>query len=213
MNKPPLKITIDGTPYRVRGETSHGEAVVLLHGWGGDADVMWAFEHVLPGSTLILSPQAPYALDEGGYEWIEINSSRSSKAEEYRPGGDVLNRFLRRMQSTYDLAPAKTLLMGFSQGTALALAGVQLGLFTPAGVVVLAGFLPPGDDAALKDLPVFWAHGRRDDVIPFERAEEGARRLQAAGARLVFCESDTAHKAGRECLRRLKEWVPPVLST
>jgi len=211
MSDPPLKITVDGTPYRIRGETRSGEGIVLLHGWGGDEDVMWAFEHVLPDKTLILSPRAPYSIEEGGYEWIEVDSSRSSPAEAYRPGADDLVRFLERMRTTHGLIPAKTLLIGFSQGTALCLAGVQLGMLQPAGIVVMAGFLPAGDDAPLSGLSVFWTHGRGDDVIPFDMAVEGTQRLRTVGADLTFCESRTAHKAGRECLRQLKAWIPAIL--
>lgn len=207
MSKAVVRISVDGTVFRIKEQPEESGSSILLHGWGGDADAMWLFEHSLPPARITLSPQGPYTLPSGGYEWIQDGSSALSTAEDFRAGAENLARFLERMEAAYNFKTEECLLLGFSQGAALAFAAVQLDLLRPGGLAALAGFLPPGDDARLKDVPVFWAHGRHDDVIPFTQALEGAARLQTAGAALTFCESETAHKVDRHCLQRLRTWA------
>jgi len=207
-----VRISLDGMVFRIKEQPEGTGPLILLHGWGGDADAMWLFEHSLPPARLTLSPQGPYTLPSGGYEWIQDGSSALSVAEAFRAGAETLARFLERMGAAHDFKAEDCLLLGFSQGAALAFAAVQLGLLRPGGLAALAGFLPPGDDARLKDVPVFWAHGRHDDVIPFSQAQEGALRLQMAGAALTFCESQTAHKVDRHCLKRLQAWAGEVFA-
>ena len=207
MSEAELKFTVDGMRYRVLGEPAQEPALILLHGWGGDAEAMWVFQRTLPAFKHILAPQAPYAVPEGGYEWIGERSSRRAASAAFRPGVEILRRFLQRTLPADRLTAGRFLLLGFSQGAALAFAAVQLGLLRPAGIAALAGFLPPGDDAPLAKIPVFWAHGLQDDIIPFEQAANGAERLRAASAGLTFCESRTAHKIDRRCLGELKTWL------
>lgn len=207
MSEPHLKITVDGMRYRTLGEPTHEPSLILLHGWGGDAEAMWVFQRTLPAFKHILAPQAPYAIPEGGYEWIREGSSRRAASAAFRPGAEALLRFLQRTLPADRLAAGRFLLLGFSQGAALAFAAVQLGLLRPAGIAALAGFLPPGEDEPLAELPVFWAHGLQDDIIPFEQAANGAERLRAAHTSLTFCESRSAHKIDRPCLGELKTWL------
>ena len=56
-------------------------------------------------------------------------------------------------------------------------------------------------------LPVFWAHGRRDDKVPIDSARASGRMLETWGVHVDFCESDSGHKVGADCLRALGGWV------
>ena len=97
-------------------------------------------------------------------------------------------------------------LAGFSQGAALALSATALGILQPDAVVALAGILPLGDLTGLHSVPIFWAHGKRDLVVPVERARRDIERLRQAGASLTYCEADVGHKLGAECFRGLRQW-------
>lgn len=65
-------------------------------------------------------------------------------------------------------------LLGFSQGSVIALQALRLDPSRFAFVVNLAGFVADGDlptDGELAELrpPVFWGRGARDEVIPAAR--------------------------------------------
>jgi predicted esterase len=101
--------------------------------------------------------------------------------------------------------PIKVVLMGFSQGAALAFASSSD--LKPDGIVAIAGFLPAGDIKHLSSVPVFWGHGIRDDHVPIMRAREDVARLRKAGAEVAFCEVDVGHKLGVECAQGMERWL------
>jgi predicted esterase len=97
--------------------------------------------------------------------------------------------------------------MGFSQGAALAFVAAADPSITTKAVVAAAAFLPEGDLSELKDIPIFWGHGSKDEWISIERARQDSLKLQEIGAKIDFCETEVGHKMGVECLNGLKGWL------
>jgi predicted esterase len=116
-----------------------------------------------------------------------------------------------RLRKDAQLPDQPLVMMGFSQGAALAFVAAhlskKLSLRNVDGVIALAGFLPTGDLGRLDGVSVFWGHGTRDEQIPIKTAYSGIRRLEALGAQVAFCEADVEHKLGVECLRGLRQWM------
>jgi predicted esterase len=101
-------------------------------------------------------------------------------------------------------------LMGFSQGAACAFALAASNLIDEigrlAGIVAIAGFLPVGDTKNLTGIPVYWGHGRKDELVPIHMARDGVERLRNNGTAVDYCEADVGHKLGSECLKGLNRW-------
>jgi len=78
---------------------------------------------------------------------------------------------------------------------------LRLGL---AGVLALSTYLPlaaslPGERSpANRDIPIFMAHGRDDDIIPLRRAEESRKLLEAAGYPVEWHEYPMPHSVCAE---------------
>jgi predicted esterase len=185
--------------YRLK--QGNGSPIVLLHGLTGDETVMWAFLSALPRGRPVAAPRAPFASAGGGYSWVE---GEARTVEAYAEASSAL---VGLVEALGNIPP---LLVGFSQGAAMAFAATALKDVVPIAVVALSGFLPRGDLTSLRGKPVFWAHGLRDDKVPVELARADARRLSEAGAHVEFCESDVGHKVGVECLRGLKVWLADI---
>ena len=47
--------------------------LILLHGYGNNEEDLFSFAEELPDNLLIISAQAPYPMDYGGYAWYAIN--------------------------------------------------------------------------------------------------------------------------------------------
>lgn len=109
--------------------------------------------------------------------------------------------------------PARTVLAGFSQGGAIALAtGLrrEAGL---AGVVALSTYLPLAnasrDDstAAGRATPVFMAHGSQDPVVPQALGSRSRDALQALGVPVQWHSYPMPHSVCAEEIRDLGDWL------
>lgn len=146
------------------------QLVVLLHGLGANGDDLIGlgrhWQALLPGCAFI-APNAPEPCDMGGsgYQWFSLqNRSEAAIIAGLQRARPVLDGWLDGLLKTFKLEARHCALVGFSQGTMLALpAGLQrkqplAGLLGYAGA--LYGTVPPNQT------PVCLIHGTEDEVIP-----------------------------------------------
>jgi phospholipase/carboxylesterase len=163
--------------------------VVLLHGYGSNgADLIslapyWA--KVLPGAAFV-SPNAiePVPMAPGGYQWFPISNLDPQLMEQgARAAAQSVDRFIDRELEKYALTPERLVLVGFSQGTMMAL---YVGLRRErqiAGIVGFSGVLVGGrklKDEMRSKPPVLLIHGDRDPTIPIPAMFDSAEALAAA---------------------------------
>jgi phospholipase/carboxylesterase len=164
--------------------------VILLHGYGSNgADLIslapyWA--DAMPGAAFV-SPNAIEPLPEapGGYQWFPISQLDPRLMEQgVRMAAQSVDRFIDRELEKYGLDASRLVLVGFSQGTMMAL-HVGLRRQLPlAGILGFSGVLVGG--ARLKDEmrskpPVLLIHGDRDPTIPIPAMFDSAEALAVAG--------------------------------
>jgi phospholipase/carboxylesterase len=193
--------------YRWQTATEPGDPpVVLLHGRTGDESVMWVVAEALPSNGLTIAPRAPFPSPGGGYSWEEPLPDGKTTVEEFESAVIDLKMLIDKLEIERDLDRARMILVGFSQGAALAFAAARDESLRPQGIIALAGFLPEGDAAHLRGIPIFWGHGTLDTLVPIEQARSDVERLHRIGASVQFCEADIEHRVGVECMRGLKQW-------
>ena len=163
--------------------------VILLHGYGSNgADLIslapyWA--KLLP-NTQFVSPNAPeaVAMAPGGYQWFPVSRLDPREAEMgVTRAARALDKFIDRELERYQIPPERLALVGFSQGTMMALhVGVRRA--GVAGIVGFSGMLAaPGRlrDEAKGKPPVLLVHGDQDDMIPVAALFDAADGFAAAG--------------------------------
>ena len=173
-------------------------AVIFLHGYGANgADLLGLADPLaehMP-DTLFLSPDAPEDCEGAplGFQWFPIPWIDGSSEEESRDGmmhaaGD-LNAFLDGVMVDEDLLPEQVMVLGFSQGTMMALHVLPRREDAVAGIVAISGRLmePEGlvGDAQCRP-PVLLIHGDQDDVVPPDCLPQAAQALQDAGWKEVY---------------------------
>lgn len=187
--------------------------VLLVHGRAGTAEVMWAFDRLMPTGCSVVSFQAflPDAL--GGFSWWDMASPDPLEPAILR-ARDKFMFALERYVELFNLRPRKMVALGFSQGSVLLSASVLTNALRLDGLGVLAGFLYKGGDvAALSTKPeVFIAHGSNDEVISVAKARKGVERLRNLGLTVEYVEEEVGHKVGVQGTRALKEWLGRVCS-
>lgn len=187
------------------GETR--SAVVFLHGYGANgADLMGLADPLadhLP-DTLFVAPDAPERCAGApmGYQWFPIpwidGSSEAESMEGMARAVADLHAFLDAMMVDHDLLPEQVALLGFSQGSMMALHVAPRRPDAVAGVVAFSGRLLAPDqlpDEVVVRPPVLLIHGDQDDVVPVQALPAAAEALEAAGFTEVFAHimRGTAH--------------------
>jgi phospholipase/carboxylesterase len=183
-----------------------GHPIVLLHGLSGDETSLWVFEPALPRRAAIVALRGLYPWPAGGFSWVAPGVDRRYQPQDFAEGVNAVEQAVTTCLSSAERRRG-LVLVGFSQGSGLAFAAAAGQRLPVAGIVCLAGFLPDGALQGVSDLPVFWSHGRRDALVPIDEARQEVEQLRAAGARVTFCEADTGHKVGQECVRKLRSWL------
>lgn len=175
-----------------KGPQKADSVVVFLHGYGADgADLLGLADPLaphLPG-TAFYAPNAPEPCVNNpmGYQWFPIpwmdgsseDQARASAAQSF----DDINAFLDKVLADEGVSPDRLALVGFSQGTMMALAVAPQREPELAGVVGFSGRLMEPEKAgeARTRPPILLLHGDQDPVVPFESMGIAGEALQAAG--------------------------------
>ncbi len=185
----------------LRREPLSGEArsvVIFLHGYGANgADLIGLADPLaehLP-DTLFLAPDAPEACAGApyGFQWFPIPWIDGSSEEESRQGlyraADDLDAFIDGVMVDEDVLPEQVFVLGFSQGTMMALHVLPRREDAIAGICAFSGRLLEPEllkDDVLSRPPVLLVHGDQDDVVPIQALPAAATGLQEAGWEDVF---------------------------
>ncbi|MEZ6022959.1 MAG: dienelactone hydrolase family protein [Hyphomonadaceae bacterium] len=164
--------------------------VILLHGYGSNGSDLislapyWA--DAIPGAAFV-APNGiePIAQVPGGYQWFPITQLDPHLMEQgARLAAPSVDRFIDRELERYGLDESRLALVGFSQGTMMAL---QVGLRRekPAAAIlgysgVLVGARGLKEEMRAKP-PILFIHGDQDPTIPIPAMFESAEALAASG--------------------------------
>ncbi|MCG6110693.1 MAG: alpha/beta fold hydrolase [Paracoccus sp.] len=176
-----------------RGPEKAGSVVVFLHGYGADGtDLLGLSEPLaqhLP-TTAFYAPDAPEPCRNNpmGYQWFPIPWLDGSSEVDARisMGQSVaaLNEFLDTVLAAEALTADRMVLVGFSQGTMMALQVAPRRDDAVAGVVGFSGRLLSPETLATEARvhpPVLLIHGDQDEVVPFDDMAVAGQALQGAG--------------------------------
>lgn len=162
--------------------------VILLHGYGSNGDDLIGlvpyWRDALP-NTLFISPNAPQRCPgvPGGYQWWALSSlTMEARAAGVRISAPALNAFIDEQLAAHDLTPDRLALVGFSQGTMMALHVGPRRSPQIAGILGYSGML--ADPAALAaevatKPPVLLVHGDADGTLPVASLHQAKRDLDA----------------------------------
>ncbi len=160
--------------------------VILLHGLGADGNDLIGlaplFMPQLPG-THVIAPNAPFACDMApfGYQWFSLRDwSPQSMLKGTQEADPILNDFIDAQLKRFSLTEDRLALVGFSQGTMMALY-VALRRSRPcAGIVGFSGAMIGEGNIASKP-PVCLVHGDEDTVVPYSAMASAQAMLQRHG--------------------------------
>ena len=186
------------------GPKAAAKRLVLLHGWGADADDLLELGRQLCGERRqLVALRAPQPHPGGsGRQWYDLQNRSWPDLPQARL---ALRARLEALGRSLPLE--QTVLLGFSQGAAMALdVGSDLAL---AGIVCCSGYPHPGWQAKPAMAQVLLTHGKNDPVVPYAASEELLRLLQLQQARVELIGTAGQHGIDAELLPAIRRFIDP----
>jgi len=183
---------IDGPRLEPRGGTAR-RLVVFLHGYGADGndliEIGRAWQSMLP-DTAFVSPHAPEPCGQAptGRQWFPLTfRDPDERWTGVNKAAPMLEKFLDAELARHKLAPSALALVGFSQGTMMALHVGLRRAVAPAAIVGYSGLFVLPNNAPPEKIapdiksrpPVLLVHGDSDDLIPPQALFHATQALAA----------------------------------
>jgi len=181
---------LDGPTFGPARGGAPDSLVVLLHGWGADGNDLIGLapplSQRLPGA-LFLSPNGPEPCDANpmGRQWFALTDRGPAQM---RAGADAvapaIDAFIDDALAAHGLEDDRLALVGFSQGTMMAL---HVALRRPRPCAALVGYsgmliAPESLAAEIRSRPpILLVHGEVDPVVPVQAMAAAADALAGAG--------------------------------
>ena len=208
---------VNGASLKPRSGEPPRKIVLLLHGFGSSGTDMISlapqWQDAL-ADTLFLAPHAPQrcGMMSAGYQWWGLSGfSPSALAAGAAAAAPAIDAFIDRKLDQYGLTEADLALVGFSQGTMMAL---HVALRRPrmvAAVVGYSGMLTGSAELAHRDFekpPVLLVHGTADPVVPIAALHMAEGELKRLGVPVTTHISfGVAHSVDPVGLRLGREFV------
>jgi len=171
---------LDGPRLAPRSRGPARQLVVFLHGYGADGNDLIelgrVWQDLLPDAAFV-SPHAPERCSQAptGRQWFPLTFQvKNERWIGVNKAAPVLTQFIDEELRRNNLPPAALALVGFSQGTMMALHVGLRRAAAPAAIVGYSGLLVlpdgAGPDAVKAEItsrpPILLLHGDRDDLIP-----------------------------------------------
>src|SRR6267142_6336837 len=211
---------IDGPRLEPRGPAK--QLVVFLHGYGADGndliEIVRAWQQFLPHAAFV-SPNAPVPCPGApmGRQWFALTfRDPDERWNGVNAAAPILNRFLDAELARRKLPASALALVGFSQGTMMALHVGLRRAAAPAAIVGYSGlFVLPNNaepDAVVAEIksrpPVLLVHGDQDDLIPVEALFHATQALAALEVPTEFhISGGIGHGIDQEGLRHGGEFL------
>ncbi len=204
--------------------------VIWLHGLGADGH---DFEPIVPELNLPDSlsirfvfphaPMIPVTINQGFVmrAWYDITSadiaSRADEAGIFK-SVELLNTIIDE-QIAAGFAPERIVLAGFSQGGVIVLHAGLAQTNKLAGIMALSAYLPVPErltdenTVTNREVPVFMAHGRIDQVLPVELGHTARSHLERKDYDLEWHEYEhMPHSVSLDEINHMSVWLQRVLA-
>lgn len=194
--------------YTLGAAATAREVWFVLHGYGQlAARFLTTCEALDAGGRLCVAPEALsrfYVDPEGrkrvGATWMTKEDRLVEIADYIR----YLDAVAGEVFAGTPRAGLSVHVLGFSQGAATACRWAALGTTKVDRLIVWGGEVPPDLDLALlRDVPLVFVHGRRDEMITLKVAAASEQRLREGGVHYRMVPFDGGHELNDELLAEL----------
>lgn len=198
--------------------------MICFHGRGADPTDLAGLAMDVPEHYRWVLPRGPVAIEAGtgiGFGWFATDPRWATLATDVERTAAVararqeVGAFVDQLLGRLTVPRDRTLLMGFSQGAAIAL---HVGLASPqpfAGIVSMSGYFPMPETLTGTGLPrpqpILIVHGIFDQVLNVKLGREAKAALEAAGLAPRYREFSMDHRITPKSYGAVRDFLTEVL--
>jgi phospholipase/carboxylesterase len=176
--------------------------ILLLHGYGSNAEDLFSFAPELPKNTYVISLQAPHTLMHQSYAWYAINfdanENKFSDMVQAKESIQLIKNKIIELCKKYPIDSKDITLLGFSQGAILSYAMMLSYPKMIKSIAALSGYMnlemaEKNTENDYAHLSVFASHGSVDQVIPVDWARKTPLILNQLNIKNSYKEYNVGH--------------------
>lgn len=198
------------------------QLVLLLHGYGSNGQNLITLAHefarVLPDAHFI-SPNAPFKLDNNlyeGYQWFSLsNYDPQIIFPQIIKANDIIDQFIKQQLERLSLQYNNLIVIGFSQGSMMAMYNSLRAKEKVAGIVSYSGrlILPTTlNDKINSKPPICLIHGTKDIVVPFDNMTFAVKILEELQIPFeAYAIEGLEHQIDSKGIRLAKKFLEKIL--
>lgn len=169
------------------------QLVFMFHGLGANSNDMMGLAPELAKklpNAIFIAPDAPFPCDmaegmKNSFQWFSMKSrDKADWAKGAEEAHKILNAFIDEKLEEYDLTDRYCAMVGFSQGTMMALYTGPRRLKTMSGILGYSGSLIGEEEFSGNNYrrpAVHLYHGEMDMVVAVEEYKSASERLEKLG--------------------------------
>ncbi len=187
--------------------------LIVLHGFGQVArQFITVFEPLAKSGILVAAPQGAHQfythLKKGqvGFSWL----TRYERDQSVVDFVAYMEQFYKLLQETCEVDSQRVFMLGFSQGVSMAYRTWAHSSLPVRGVIACGGDLPPDIVEKLEGLPpiqILLVHGRQDEEVPPEKAQEALKDLRARGLKPELFDFQGGHVVPSRAIPRVEGMI------
>jgi len=212
-----MKLSLDYLIKKPEIKKDKNPLLLLLHGYGSNAEDLFSLTTELPKHYYVISAQAPFVLQPFGYSWYDLyfdeNGAKFSDDKQAIQSRELIVVFIDEILENFPIDKNDITLVGFSQGSILSYA---IALSYPQkikNVVALSGYLNQNllqenyKNNDFSKLNFFVSHGTNDPIIPIEAARKTVDFLNDLKIKNTYLEYQMMHEVSAKNFSDLKKFI------
>lgn len=195
--------------YHFKAGNNNAMSLLLLHGTGGDEhDLVPLATEIVGDDVTLLSPRGDVN-EYGQLRFFTRNPDGTFDQDDLIKRTNALADFIREACRKHDIHPSTLYALGYSNGANMIASLMFLHPDVLAGGILLRSFLPldnpPQADVSGKNMLIL--SGIVDQILPPEKGQELATKLEQGGANVTFNARLAGHELRREDIDDTKAWL------
>lgn len=191
--------------------------ILALHGHGSNERDLIGLADALPQNILWISGRGPERIAPDGFDWYPVTQFGQPDPVLLGAALDGIDNFITELLATYPIDRNNLFLLGFSQGSMIAMTYLLRYPKRIKGVIAQSGYIPLGNDLPVhkeivKGKPVIMTHGMEDSRLPLEWSQRTRDFLLHCGVDVTYRNFHMDHTITDESLAAIHIWLEKELS-